>query len=63
MQKRIADIWLCGLENLLHNLFMYFQEDQLMTSIDDKRDERDGAGLYVLGGVAIIVVLVWAFWV
>jgi hypothetical protein len=27
--------------------------------MDDKRDKRGNAGLYVLGGVAIIVVLVW----
>jgi len=29
--------------------------------MDDKDDKRNDAGLYVLGGVAIVVVLVWVF--
>jgi hypothetical protein len=29
--------------------------------MDDKSDERGKAGLYVLGGVAVIVALVWLF--
>jgi len=29
--------------------------------MDDRRDEHSNAGLYVLGGVAIVVVLIWVF--
>jgi hypothetical protein len=29
--------------------------------MDDKPEKRSVAGLYVLGGIAIVVVLVWVF--
>jgi hypothetical protein len=30
--------------------------------MDDKRDERtDGAALYVLGGIAVIALLLWVY--
>ena len=35
--------------------------DDNLAPVDDTRDDRSNAGLYALGGLAIIVVLVWAF--
>jgi len=52
----------------LHDLFIYIEEDcsRAMTSIDDnltdaEREERSDVGLYVSGGVAMFVSLVWVF--
>ena len=52
----------------MYDLFIYIEEDYSwpMTSIDDnltdaEREERSDVGLYVLGGVAMFVSLVWVF--
>jgi hypothetical protein len=52
----------------LHDLFIYIEEDysRPMTSIDDNltdagREKPNDIGLYVLGGVAMFVSLVWVF--